>query len=229
MLRDTADNRVVGFTLVELLTVLAVMSLLMGILFPALHQARESARQLVCSSNLNQIGKAMGVYVADTTFYPAAYLYDDDTTEDPRILHWSGLFVQQGLLHEDVFGCPSLRCDGLPPSHTRDDNLEDGQVNVTPGLEDLQVDRCAYTVNETLLPRNRFTEGFEGACRVSRYVRAARLRGFIRYYFGHRMDRQLASVGSGRGLPELPAYTRFSGDRAHGGGSLRFEPSGFVL
>ncbi len=177
MLHDTADNRIVGFTLVELLTVLAVMSLLMGILFPALHQARESARQLVCSSNLNQIGKAMGVYVADTTFYPAAYLYDDDTTEDPRILHWSGLFVQQGLLHEDVFGCPSLRCDGLPPSHTRDDNLEDGQVNVTPGLEDLQVDRCAYTVNEALLPRNRFTEGFEGACRVSRYVRAACLRG----------------------------------------------------
>ena len=176
MRRYTLHNRIAGFTLAELLTVLAAISLLMAIFLPALHQARESARQLVCSSNLNQIGKAMGVYVAETGFYPAAYLYDDDTVEDPRILHWSGRFGRQGLLVEDVFHCPSVRDGGLPPSHTTGDNLEDGQVNVTPDLVDLQARRCAYTVNEALVPRNRFHVGFEGAYRASRYVRDTRVR-----------------------------------------------------
>ncbi|MDM7460691.1 MAG: prepilin-type N-terminal cleavage/methylation domain-containing protein, partial [bacterium] len=41
-----------GFTLIELLVVIAIIAILAAILFPVFAQARESARQTSCLSNL---------------------------------------------------------------------------------------------------------------------------------------------------------------------------------
>lgn len=51
------DN--MGFTVVELLLCLAVISLLVAILLPAIQQSRESARTVQCKSNMHQIGLGM--------------------------------------------------------------------------------------------------------------------------------------------------------------------------
>lgn len=51
--------KVRGFTLVELLVVLAILSLLAGLLFPAIQAARTAARDSVCRSNLHQFGVEM--------------------------------------------------------------------------------------------------------------------------------------------------------------------------
>jgi prepilin-type N-terminal cleavage/methylation domain-containing protein len=59
-----------GFTLVELLVVIAVIALLMAILLPALGKAREQARRVVCGNNCKQIGIAMLAYVEDTDLLP---------------------------------------------------------------------------------------------------------------------------------------------------------------
>lgn len=45
-----------GFSLVELLVVVSIITLLMAILLPAVHAARESGRQTVCMNNLRQFG-----------------------------------------------------------------------------------------------------------------------------------------------------------------------------
>ncbi|MBI3911837.1 MAG: DUF1559 domain-containing protein [Armatimonadetes bacterium] len=54
-----------GFTIIEILVVIAVLAILAAMLFPVLVQAREAARRSVCQSNLRQIGMAFTQYVSD--------------------------------------------------------------------------------------------------------------------------------------------------------------------
>jgi prepilin-type N-terminal cleavage/methylation domain-containing protein len=56
-------RRCKGFTLVELLVVIAIIALLVSILLPSLQKARELTKRTICLSNLNGIGKAMGLYL----------------------------------------------------------------------------------------------------------------------------------------------------------------------
>ena len=54
-----------GFTLIELLVVIAIISLLVSILLPSLSKARSLARMAVCSMQLNGLGTATALYMAD--------------------------------------------------------------------------------------------------------------------------------------------------------------------
>lgn len=63
-----------AFTLVELLVVVAVIAVLVGILLPALGQARASARRVECGSNARQLALANEMYAEanESRYMPGA-------------------------------------------------------------------------------------------------------------------------------------------------------------
>ena len=112
----------VGFSLVELMVVIAIIGILAAILLPALSRARESAKRSSCANNLRQLFLAFSMYLLENKdTYPAA--------QDPyRSGYWFWMgrgwretmesYVPRGDENEaGVFLCPSD-----PRSEERFDN-----------------------------------------------------------------------------------------------------------
>ncbi len=99
-----------GFTLIELLVVISIIAVLLSILIPSLNKAKESARQVVCMSNLRQIGLSLSNYAAGHDNYMICIW---DAVQDSRIkrvhpgLHWAGLLHEYEKVDMDKFRCPS--------------------------------------------------------------------------------------------------------------------------
>lgn len=81
--RPSSCVSLVGFTLVELLVVIAVIALLLALLIPAIQGSRESGRRTQCRNNLRQLGQAVHAHLAAIRHYPtggwgAAWVGDPD-------------------------------------------------------------------------------------------------------------------------------------------------------
>jgi prepilin-type N-terminal cleavage/methylation domain-containing protein/prepilin-type processing-associated H-X9-DG protein len=89
-----------GFTLVEILIVLGIVSLLAAILFPVARSVRESSRISSCASNLSQLGKAMAMYLNDhNERYPLIDTIDGCIWADAIYPYAKSV---------NVFSCPSI-------------------------------------------------------------------------------------------------------------------------
>ena len=69
-LRSSSAQFKLGFTLVELLTVIAIISILVSLLLPAVMMARESARRTQCQNNMRQIALATLTFESAKKSFP---------------------------------------------------------------------------------------------------------------------------------------------------------------
>ncbi len=63
-----------GFTMIELLVATAIISVMIGLLLPAVQSARESARKVQCQSNLKQMGTGLQGFHSTHNLFPAGKL-----------------------------------------------------------------------------------------------------------------------------------------------------------
>ena len=99
-----------GFTLIELLVVIAIIGVLVGLLLPAVQQAREAARRSACTNKLKQMGLACLNYESTTKRLPAATrsqemfaIHGNGNSSD----RWSFIvhilpFIEQLPLHQNL-------------------------------------------------------------------------------------------------------------------------------
>jgi prepilin-type N-terminal cleavage/methylation domain-containing protein/prepilin-type processing-associated H-X9-DG protein len=101
-----------GFTMIELLMVIAIIAVLIALLLPAIQSAREIARRTHCSNNLLQLGIALGNYASAHQVLPPGVVNDKGPIHNlpPGYHHgWAVQilpFIEQGTVYRRF----DLRC-----------------------------------------------------------------------------------------------------------------------
>jgi prepilin-type N-terminal cleavage/methylation domain-containing protein/prepilin-type processing-associated H-X9-DG protein len=104
-------RRLTGFTLIELLVVISIIALLVGILLPALGAARQTARNLVCLSNVRQMGLGFGMYQNDSDDQFILYRYGGKNGSTSTYLasdgfYWPAVLTNDYLTNQKAIDCP---------------------------------------------------------------------------------------------------------------------------
>jgi prepilin-type N-terminal cleavage/methylation domain-containing protein/prepilin-type processing-associated H-X9-DG protein len=111
-----------GFTLIELLVVIAIIGILAAMVFPVFARARESARKIVCLSNVKNLALAFQMYMMDYNgYFPWAatqdaedyFAYPDGSlcnrAEKGNPYLREAVLLDEYVRNRDVYQCPSAK------------------------------------------------------------------------------------------------------------------------
>ena len=118
-----------GFTLVELLVVIIIISMLVGLAIPAVMMAQERARRMQCANNLRNLGGAIQEYELSKKQYPGwinqlgggpaswpvMILKNIDRADIYDLWREGVTDVSPSEVHVSTFVCPSSDVKGLCP------------------------------------------------------------------------------------------------------------------
>jgi prepilin-type N-terminal cleavage/methylation domain len=104
-----------AFTLIELLTVIAIIGILAAIIIPVTGRVRESAKSARCLANLRQLGLATNLYAQDNKgYYPFGYIKATDVRWHHLIHSYLGVVTPtntEKTRSTSVHLCPSERTE----------------------------------------------------------------------------------------------------------------------
>jgi prepilin-type N-terminal cleavage/methylation domain-containing protein len=120
-----------GFTLLELLVVIAIIAILAALLLPALAAAKERAQAIRCTGNFRQIGLSLALYVDDNAErLPSALsfgvAFNDVAAAAANVSDtyiYGDVAKLLALANPQVFWCPSDRRNVAPAGPPADTNV----------------------------------------------------------------------------------------------------------
>lgn len=107
--RGNAAVRRAGFTLLEMLVVLGVVSVLLSLILPAIAGARELARSTVCLKNLGQMALSAAQYAGEYKRFPLCEVISDTNQGVAQLRAFSDW--QPGQALPGIFRCPTHGAD----------------------------------------------------------------------------------------------------------------------
>jgi len=133
--RGTCDRARMGFTLIEVLVVVAIVALLVAVLLPSLARARWHARSAVCKGNLRDLGAAFVMYAQSHEGYLP--VTPNVRTDSYWSLHAAGM-----LKDPQILICPATRNVVRPetldnPIDYSRKSRQDGQTVIPIGTSDI--------------------------------------------------------------------------------------------
>lgn len=135
MSRREVPSRARGFTLVELLVVLGIITVLVSLLLPALARVRQQAQQVRCQSNLRQVGTHLLLYVNESRgwLFPVGPPGADGLpttlgTNVPHEQRWPVFVFKPAVWNPPILKCPSDLEPAEEHSYVLNQHLSDHRV-----------------------------------------------------------------------------------------------------
>ena len=143
----TSQKQRKGFTLVEILIVLAVVSILAALTLAVISRVRNTAYTTVCASNLHQIGLAMTFYANDyNRYYPAPEFI---ALPRPKMCGWLSRLVPY-VKDTKVFECPAAKTIDVLGSYYSGDYRSDcpgeEKVDTDDGITEVHLHYGSYDI-----------------------------------------------------------------------------------